>query len=305
MKKIQILAGALALAVLACAGCGKKVPSDPTTLNDTGLVSSSTQELIYKNSSYTLRFNHNDAGEWQWKDDTTIPLNQSKVQELLDQVSALNVLMPLENPGDITTYDLDAPDRTLEVKDADGSGISLQIGSAAEGGGHYMCRDGDTTKIYVVPDALVQMMDRNIYELVQIPAVPVLAAEALTAIEAQGGGASVTVSRSDDGRWLREGTDVSGQLEGLVSLLGQGLTLESCVDYNPSSGALPICGLTDPTVTATVHYTAANGSAGSFTVKVGLSYEDGYFAMYNEVPAIFKVSAATAQLLTGLLSLAA
>lgn len=126
-----------------------------------------------------------------------------------------------------------------------------------------MCRDGDTTKIYVVPDALVQMMDRNIYELVQIPAVPVLAAEALTAIEAQGGGASVTVSRSDDGRWLREGTDVSGQLEGLVSLLGQGLTLESCVDYNPSSGALPICGLTDPTVTATVHYTAANGSAGA------------------------------------------
>ena len=84
MKKIQILAGALALAVLACAGCGKKATSDPTTLNDTGLVSSSTQELIYKNSSYTLRFNHNDAGEWQWKDDTTIPLNQSKVQELLD-----------------------------------------------------------------------------------------------------------------------------------------------------------------------------------------------------------------------------
>ena len=294
MKKIRILAGALALAVLACAGCGKKVPSDPTTLNDTGLVSSSTQELIYKNSSYTLRFNHNDAGEWQWKDDTTIPLDQSKVQELLDQVSALNVLVPLENPGDITTYDLDAPDRTLEVKDADGSGISLQIGSAAEGGGHYMCRDGDTAKIYVVPDALVQ-----------IPAVPVLAAEALTAIEAQGGGASVTVSRSDDGRGLREGTDVSGQMEGLVSLLGQGLTLQSCVDYNPSSGALPICGLTDPAVTATVHYTAANGSAGSFTVKVGLSYEDGYFAMYNEVPAIFKVSAATAQLLTGLLSLAA
>lgn len=42
MKKVWILAGALALAVLACAGCGKKVPSAPATLNDTGLVSSST-----------------------------------------------------------------------------------------------------------------------------------------------------------------------------------------------------------------------------------------------------------------------
>ena len=36
MKKIRILAGALALAVLACAGCGKKVPSAPAALNDTG-----------------------------------------------------------------------------------------------------------------------------------------------------------------------------------------------------------------------------------------------------------------------------
>lgn len=304
MKKIFILMGILALAALACVGCGKKVQSDAGTLNDTELVSNSTQELIYKNSSYTLRFNRNDAGDWQWKDDTTIPLDQSKVQELLDQVSALNVLVPLENPGDITTYDLDAPDRTLEVKDADGSGISLQIGSAAEGGGYYMCRDGDTAKIYVVPDALVQMMDRNIYELVQMPAVPVLAAEALTGIEAQGGGVSFSAQRSDDGMWLAEGKDVSEPLAGLVELLGQGLTLESCVDYNPSSGALPICGLTEPTVTATVHYTAANGTAGSFTVKVGLSYEDGYFAMYNDVPAIFKVSAGTAQLLTGVLSLA-
>ncbi len=305
MKKILILMGVLALAALACVGCGKKAQSDPGTLNETELVSTSTQELIYKNSNYTLRFNRNDAGDWQWKDDTTIPLDQSKVQELLDQVSALNVLVPLENPGDITTYDLDSPDRTLEVKDADGSGISLQIGSAAEGGGYYMCRDGDTAKIYVVPDALVQMMDRNIYELVQMPAVPVVAVEALTAIEAQGGGVSVSAQRSDDGMWLANGKDVSEPLAGLVELLGQGLALESCVDYNPSSGALPICGLTEPTVTATVHYTAANGTAGSFTVKVGLSYEDGYFAMYNDVPAIFKVSAGTAQLLTGLLSLAA
>ncbi len=304
MKKIFILIGLLALAALVCVGCGKKVQSDAGTLNGTELVSTSTQELIYKNSSYTLRFNRNDAGDWQWKDDTTIPLDQSKVQELLNQVNALNVLVPLEDPGDITTYDLDSPDRTLEVKDADGSGISLQIGSAAEGGGYYMCRDGDTAKIYVVPDALVQMMDRNIYELVQIPAVPVVAAEALTGIEAQGGGVSVSAQRSDDGMWLAEGKDVSEPLAGLVELLGQGLALESCVDYNPSSGALPICGLTEPTVTATVHYTAANGTAGSFTVKVGFSYEDGYFAMYNDVPAIFKVSAGTAQLLTEVLSLA-
>lgn len=173
MKRyIAILAAVL---LLACTACGKKqAPSD--TLDSEGLVTASTQEMIYKNSSYTLRFTKNEEGKWQWKDDTTLPLDQTLMQQLLDQVSALNTLTPLENPGDITAYDLDGPDRTLEVKNDDGTGLSLQIGAAAEGGGYYMCRDKDTTKIYVAPDALVQLMDRNIYELVEMPTLPALTA---------------------------------------------------------------------------------------------------------------------------------
>lgn len=131
MKRyIAILAAVL---LLACTACGKKqAPSD--TLDSEGLVTASTQEMIYKNSSYTLRFTKNEEGKWQWKDDTTLPLDQTLMQQLLDQVSALNTLTPLENPGDITAYDLDGPDRTLEVKNDDGTGLSLQIGAAAEGG---------------------------------------------------------------------------------------------------------------------------------------------------------------------------
>ena len=49
----------------------------------------------------------------------------------------------------------------------------------------------------------------------------------------------------------------------------------------------------------------STGSTDSFTVYIGLAYEDGYFAMYNDVPAIFKVSAATAQALLDLLTLGA
>ena len=52
-------------------------------------------------------------------------------------------------------------------------------------------------------------------------------------------------------------------------------------------------------------YLTSTGSTDSFTVYIGLAYEDGYFAMYNDVPAIFKVSAATAQALLDLLTLGA
>lgn len=303
MKRLMILL--LSAVLLTCAACGKKDKAIDQTLNETQLISASTQELIYKNSSYTLRFNKNEEDLWQWKDDTTIPLDQSKMQELLDQVSALNTLTPLADPGDITAYDLDAPDRTLEIKNDDGSGLSLQIGSAAEGGGYYMCRDGDTSKIYVVSDALVQMMDRNIYQLVQIPQIPVLAPEALVSIQVQGGDVSRTASRDGDGSWLCDTKDVSAEVESFVALLGQGLALQSCVDYNPSSGAYPICGLTEPAVSVTVSYSSGKGGTDSFTLKLGLAYGDGYFAVYNDVPAIFKVSADTAATLTGLLTLGA
>ena len=301
MKKYIVI---LAAVLLTCTACGKK--KEPTdTLDSQGLVTASTQEMIYKNSSYTLRFTKNTEGDWQWKDDTTLPLDQALMQQLLDQVSALNTLTPLENPGDITAYDLDAPDRTLEVKNDDGSGLSLQIGTAAEGGGYYMCRDGDTDKIYVVPDALVQLMDRNIYELVEMPVLPALAADKLTHIQARGGGVDVTLVRGEGDGWLCGGADVSDRLAALTALLAEGMKLESCVDYNPSSGALPICGLTDPAATVTVNYLTSTGSADSFTVYIGLAYEDGYFAMYNDVPAIFKVSASTAQTLLDLLTLGA
>ena len=295
----------LAAALLACSACGKKQVVQSGTLGEEELVTASTAELVYKNESYTLRFNKNEAGDWQWKDDTTLPLDQQQMQQLLDQVSALNTLTPLETTGDSTAYDLDAPDRTLEIKNSDGTGLSLQIGAAVEGGGYYMSRDGDTSKIYVAPDTLVQLMDRNIYQLVQLPTLPVLPVDKLTHIQAQGGGVSVTVVHGEGESWLYEGADVSDRIASLTTLLAAGMQIESCVDYNPSSGALPICGLTDPALTVTVNYRGDDGSAGSFTLRVGYAYGDGYFALYNDVPAIFKLSAETVQALQAVLALAA
>ncbi len=303
MKKYLVLL--LAAALLACSACGKKQVVQSGTLGEEELVTASTAELVYKNESYTLRFNKNEAGDWQWKDDTTLPLDQQQMQQLLDQVSALNTLTPLETTGDSTAYDLDAPDRTLEIKNSDGTGLSLQIGAAVEGGGYYMSRDGDTSKIYVAPDTLVQLMDRNIYQLVQLPTLPVLPVDKLTHIQAQGGGVSVTVVHGEGESWLYEGADVSDRIASLTTLLAEGLQIESCVDYNPSSGALPICGLTDPALTVTVNYRGDDDSAGSFTLRVGYAYGDGYFALYNDVPAIFKLSAETVQALQAVLALAA
>ena len=303
MKKYLVLL--LAAALLTCSACGKKQVVQSGTLGEEELVTASTAELVYKNESYTLRFNKNEAGDWQWKDDTTLPLDQQQMQQLLDQVSALNTLTPLETTGDSTAYDLDAPDRTLEIKNSDGTGLSLQIGAAVEGGGYYMSRDGDTSKIYVAPDTLVQLMDRNIYQLVQLPTLPVLPVDKLTHIQAQGGGVSVTVVHGEGESWLYEGADVSDRIASLTTLLAAGMQIESCVDYNPSSGALPICGLTDPALTVTVNYRGDDGSAGSFTLRVGYAYGDGYFALYNDVPAIFKLSAETVQALQAVLALAA
>ena len=54
-----------------------------------------------------------------------------------------------------------------------------------------------------------------------------------------------------------------------------GLTLSSCVDYDPAEGAAEVCGLTAPEVTLEVEYTADNGSERVLTVYVGLPTGDG------------------------------
>ncbi len=112
----------------------------------------------------------------------------------------------------------------------------------------------------------MQLMDRNIYELVEMPTLPALTADKLVRIFRPGAaewtspwrGARETAGYAAGGGRVRpdDGT--------LTALLAKGVKLESCVDYNPSSGALPICGLTDPAATVTVNYLTSTGSTDSF-----------------------------------------
>lgn len=295
----------IVLTLVVCAGCGSQ-PVESETLSEEKLVDNDTQSLVYKNGSYTLRFFKDDSGSWKWKDDVTLPLDQSKVQELLDQVSALNQLTPLQNPGDITTYDLDAPDRTLDIQSSDSVGISLQIGAAAEGGGYYMCRDADSSKVFITPDALVQLMDRSIYELVQLPTVPALQLEQLLIIQAANADAEEKMAvQAEGGQWLSGSKDVSAYMADAVALLAEGNWIRSCVDYNPSAGALPVCGLDHPQETVAVNYKDSNGNNTSMTLKIGSAYGDGYYVTYNDLPAIFMVSSETAQTFLGLLQVGA
>ena len=151
----------------------------------------------------------------------------------------------------------------------------------------------------------MQLMDRNIYELVEMPTLPAPDGGQAYAYSGPGRRNGRYRGAGEGDSWLCSGTDVSDRMTALTALLAEGMKLESQQDYNPSSGALPICGLTDPAATVTVNYLTSTGSTDSFTVYIGLAYEDGYFAMYNDVPAIFKVSAATAQALLDLLTLGA
>lgn len=303
-KRIAALLLCALLVLLSCIGCGKKNTTE--TLSDQELVSNETRSLVYKNGTYTLRFEKNADGDWQWRDDTTLPLDQDKMQQLLDQVSALNTLPPLENPGDTTTYDLDSPDRTLEIANADGTSLSLQLGVAVDGGGYYMCRDADLSKIFIAPDTLVQLMDRSIYELVKLPSVPALKSEQLQSVQVvTSDGTDKTIVQGEDGKWLCAGKDVTEAFSAAAALLESGQWLVSCVDYNPSNGALPICGLDSPQLTATVQYKDIAGNDASIVLKIGLPYGDGFYAYYNDIPAIFMISGETTATLIALSQLGA
>lgn len=295
----------LALALL-CTACGSRKKTEETdALASEALVTEDTGTLTYQNGTYTMRFARDEDGAWHWQDDLSFPVDEDRLRELLDEVSALSTLTPIQPDEDISVYDLESPDRSLSLSGNEGS-LRLDIGTSNGAGGYYMCRDGDLSKIYVVPDTLVALMDRSIYELAQLPAVPAPTAEQLVSVAAVGrDGTTLNAARAEDGAWFSGGENVTEGMQAAEALLTGSLSFDRCVDYNPSSGALPICGLDTPAVTVTVTYETAKNTTESFTVKVGGNYDGGYFAMYNDVSAIWRLPAGSAETLLGLLSLAA
>lgn len=289
MKQYWI-AGLLVLALLLTllTGCGSKKRGNTDEEPLQPQVQEDPDTLACCNGTTTLRF-HKEDDKWVWFDDTDFPLDQSYVETLLDTLQGLRELTPITLTGELADYGLESVKAYIMLSDKNGNESYIYLGKETDNG-YYMFDGAPEDGVYVAPAALMDQISRSIYDMALLPAFPQLTLENIKTLDVACGEKEQHLIVKDGG-WYDGGTDVTANMADVTDALSR-LTVASCVDYRPASGAPAICGLTDGAAVLKVTY----GGEKTLTLTIGAQRNaSGYYVQMNEDTTIYLLPAELAQ----------
>lgn len=246
--------------------------------------------LVYSNGSATLSFSVAEDGAWTWDNDPKFPLRQETINSILALLINWRPQQTLAAEEDLSAYGLDEPAGSLTLTGADGSVRALSFGkTTTDGTSRYVMDQGAPATVYIIADTLFTQMSVPIYDMCDVPVLPLLEETAIRSIlirgpESEDGiPALVTVLTTakrdgEDGpvTWLQGSENVTAN-ETVRALLEdiRALVFTRCVDYDPSDEALTICGFDTPPAAITVNYTSNTGVDETLSLTIGAQLLDG------------------------------
>lgn len=246
--------------------------------------------LVYSNGSTTLSFTAEEDGDWAWENDPQFPLRQETINSILALLINWRPQQTLAAEEDLSAYGLDEPTGFLTLTGADGSVRALSFGkTTTDGTSRYVMEQSDPSTVYIIADTLFTQMSVPIYDMCDVPLLPLLEESAIRSIlirgpeNEDGTPALVTVlttaKRDGDGgpvTWLQGSENVTAN-ETVRALLEdiRALVFSRCVDYDPSDEALTICGFDTPPAALTVNYTTDTGTEETISLTIGAQVLDG------------------------------
>ena len=246
--------------------------------------------LVYSNGSTTLSFTVEEDGAWAWENDRAFPLRQETINSILALLINWRPQQTLAAEEDLSAYGLDEPTGFLTLTGADGSVRALSFGkTTTDGASRYVMEQSDPSKVYIIPDTLFTQMSVPIYDMCDVPLLPLLEESSIRSVlirgseNEDGAPALVTIlttaKRSgEDGpvTWLQGSENVTAN-ETVRALLEdlRALVFTKCVDYDPSDEALTICGFDTPPAALTVNYTTDTGTDETVSLTIGAQVLDG------------------------------
>ena len=246
--------------------------------------------LVYSNGSTTLSFTAEEDGDWAWENDPQFPLRQETINSILALLTNWRPQQTLAAEEDLSAYGLDEPAGALTLTGADGSVRSLSFGkTTTDGTSRYVMEQSDPSTVYIIADTLFTQMSVPIYDMCDVPLLPLLEESSIRSIlirgpeNEDGTPALVTVLTTakrdgEDGpvTWLQGSENVTAN-ETVRALLEdiRALVFTRCVDYDPSDEALTICGFDRPPAALTVNYTTDTGTDETVSLTIGAQVLDG------------------------------
>lgn len=246
--------------------------------------------LVYSNGSTTLSFTMGEDGNWDWENDTKFPLRQETINSILALLINWRPQQTLAAEEDLSAYGLDEPTGFLTLTGADGSVRELSFGkTTTDGTSRYVMEQSGPATVYIIADTLFTQMSVPIYDMCDLPILPLLEERSIRSILIRGpeneDGTPTLVTvlttarrEGDDGpvTWLQGSENVTNN-ETVRALLEdiRALVLTKCVDYDPSGEALAICGFDMPPAAITVNYITDAGEDETVSLTIGAQVLDG------------------------------
>lgn len=280
-KRIYVLLGVLAVVcVVAFAVVHYQEEQERIANTDEVILELDTdavESLSWSYDDQSLAF-HKDEN-WIYDDDEAFPVDEEKINALLEQFQAFGASFIIEDVTDYGQYGLDDPACTIDIATADTS-YEIQLGDFSTMDSQRYVSIGDGN-VYLVQNDPMDSFEITIRDLIDNDETPDF--DQVSSIQFSGEDSYEAVWQeentytacADDHYFVQEGDawlplDTS-RVESYLSAISS-LDPEDYVTYTAGEEDLDAFGLDDPELTVTVQYTAededGNQTAETFTISV-------------------------------------
>ena len=268
-KTVKLISGVAVLAVLSGTYIGvtsyvdsqeeKEAEAADTSVSVVEMDSEKITSVSFNGTEGAEEVFEKDGDKWVKKDEPDFPVNQDTLDGAVNALTALSADQKIENPGDLSEYDLDKPQNQITLTEEDGNRIILQVGMKNESSGqYYMKKSEDDKDIYLVSAVSLEPFMGTAYEFAQAESFPAVTSATIKDVKVEKESGYQLSQDSDSLYWYVSDGTTSEQADtskaGTVTSAIGSLTYGNFVDYNCTDQAK--YGFDDPYAIITATYLA-------------------------------------------------
>lgn len=266
-KTVKLISGVAVLAVLSGTYIGVTSYVDSQEEKEAEAADTSVSVVEMDSEKITsVSFNGTEGAEevfekvgdkWVKKDEPDFPVSQDTLDGAVNALTALSADQKLENPGDLSEYDLDKPQNQITLTEEDGNRIILQVGMKNEASGQYYLKKSEDDKdIYLVSVVSLEPFMGTAYEFAQAESFPAVTSATIKDVKVEKESGYQLFQDDDSLYWYVSDGTTSEQADtskaGTVTSAIGSLTYGDFVDYNCTDQAK--YGFDDPYAIITATY---------------------------------------------------
>lgn len=268
-KTVKLISGVAVLAVLSGTYIGvtsyvdsqeeKEAEAADTSVSVVEMDSEKITSVSFTDTEGAEEVFEKDGDNWVKKDEPDFPVSQDTLDGAVNALTALSADQKLEDPEDLSEYDLDKPQNQITLTEEDGNRTVLQVGMKNESSGqYYMKKSEDDKNVYLVSAVSLDPFMGTAYEFAEVENFPAVTSATIkdVKVEKENG---YQLSQDDDSLyWYVSDGTTSEQADtskaGTVTSAIGSLTYGNFVDYNCTDQAK--YGFDDPYAIITATYLA-------------------------------------------------